>query len=96
MCGYSETQHLPSSSVLLTLTCFLESLSLEVLGDLVESVTGAVLVDTCFDLDKSWAVVKPLLKQVVIPATLDLHPVTSHEELCEHDPGRGRAWRPTR
>jgi endoribonuclease Dicer len=55
---------------------------MQVLGDLVESIAGAVLVDTCFDLDKVWAVMKPLLEPIVTPATLDLHPVTDLEELC--------------
>lgn len=54
----------------------------KVLGDLVESIAGAILVDTCFDLDKVWAVMMPLLEPIVTPATLDIHPVTELEELC--------------
>ena len=58
---------------------------MQVLGDLVESIAGAILVDTCFDLDKVWAVMMPLLEPIVTPATLDLHPVTDLEELCARE-----------
>lgn len=49
---------------------------------MVESIAGAVLIDTCFNLDKVWTVMKPLLEPIVTPDTLDLHPVTDLEELC--------------
>ncbi|KAG0553607.1 hypothetical protein KC19_12G024900 [Ceratodon purpureus] len=57
----------------------------KVLGDLVESIAGAILLDTCFDLDKVWAVMMPLLEPIVTPDTLDLHPVTDLEELCARE-----------
>jgi endoribonuclease Dicer len=63
---------------------------MQVLGDLVESIAGAVLVDTCFDLDKVWAVMKPLLEPIVTPATLDLHPVTDLEEIYDQHSKDGR------
>lgn len=52
------------------------------LGDLVESIAGAIAVDTRFDLGKVWAVMKPLLEPIVTPETLDMHPVTELEEHC--------------
>lgn len=55
---------------------------MQVLGDLVESIAGAILVDTCFDIDNVWAVMRPLLEPIVTPATLDMHPVTELEEFC--------------
>lgn len=58
---------------------------MQVLGDLVESIAGAILLDTCFDLDKVWAVMMPLLEPIVTPDTLDLHPVTDLEELCARE-----------
>lgn len=54
----------------------------QVLGDLVESIAGAIAVDTRFDLGKVWAVMKPLLEPIVTPETLDMHPVTELEEHC--------------
>ncbi|BFI23519.1 endoribonuclease Dicer [Marchantia polymorpha subsp. ruderalis] len=54
----------------------------KVLGDLVESIAGAILVDTGFDLETVWVVMKPLLSPIVTPETLPLHPVRELQELC--------------
>ncbi|KAG6546729.1 hypothetical protein Mapa_011918 [Marchantia paleacea] len=54
----------------------------KVLGDLVESLAGAVLVDTGFNLEKVWEVFEPLLQPIVTPGTLHLHPVRELVELC--------------
>jgi endoribonuclease Dicer len=54
----------------------------QVLGDLVESLAGAVLVDTQFDTDKVWSIFEPLLQPIVTPDTLHLHPVRELVELC--------------
>lgn len=56
---------------------------MQVLGDLVESVAGAILVDTSFNVDAVWRVMKPLLSPIVTPDTLILHPVSELEELCK-------------
>jgi len=55
---------------------------LKVLGDLVESIAGAILVDTGFNLERVWAVMKPLLSPLVTPQTLIMHPVVELFELC--------------
>lgn len=54
----------------------------QVLGDLVESLAGAVLVDTGFDTDQVWSIFEPLLQPIVTPDTLHLHPVRELVELC--------------
>ncbi|CAM6115089.1 unnamed protein product [Calypogeia fissa] len=54
----------------------------KVLGDLLESLAGAVLVDTAFDTDKVWSVFEPLLQPIVTPEKLHLHPVKELVELC--------------
>ncbi|BBN17070.1 endoribonuclease Dicer [Marchantia polymorpha subsp. ruderalis] len=57
----------------------------KVLGDLVESLAGAVLVDTGFNLKKVWEVFEPLLQPIVTPGTLHLHPVRELVELCNRE-----------
>ncbi|KAH9304310.1 hypothetical protein KI387_008714, partial [Taxus chinensis] len=54
----------------------------KVLGDLIESIAGAILVDTRFDLEHVWAIMKPILSPIVTPETLDLHPLRELQELC--------------
>ncbi|KAL6613967.1 hypothetical protein ACP70R_036237 [Stipagrostis hirtigluma subsp. patula] len=52
----------------------------KVLGDIVESIAGAILIDTKLDLDVVWRVFKPLLSPIVTPENLELPPF---RELCE-------------
>lgn len=54
----------------------------KVLGDLVESIAGAILVDTRFDLECLWRIMKPILSPIVTPETLVLHPLRELQELC--------------
>ncbi|XP_057839229.2 endoribonuclease Dicer homolog 3b isoform X2 [Cryptomeria japonica] len=54
----------------------------KVLGDLVESIAGAILVDTKFNLACVWEIMKPILSPIVTPETLDLHPLRELQELC--------------
>ncbi|XP_024521053.1 endoribonuclease Dicer homolog 3a isoform X2 [Selaginella moellendorffii] len=63
-------------------SCFEDLSAPKVLGDLLESITGAIFVDTNFDLEKLWRVVLPLLSPLVTPATLRFHPVRILMELC--------------
>ncbi|GER32493.1 dicer-like 3 [Striga asiatica] len=55
----------------------------KVLGDLVESIAGAVLIDSKLDLDKVWRVFKPLLSPIVTPDKLELPPTRELIELCD-------------
>jgi len=54
----------------------------KVLGDLIESIAGAILVDTAFDLECLWRIMKPILSPIITPETLVLHPLRELQELC--------------
>ncbi|MCL7031503.1 hypothetical protein MKW94_015389 [Papaver nudicaule] len=54
------------------------------LGDLLESMAGAVLIDTKLNLDVVWNVFKPLLSPIVTPEKLELPPYRELIELCSH------------
>ncbi|CAK7352744.1 unnamed protein product [Dovyalis caffra] len=53
------------------------------LGDLVESIAGALLIDTKFNLDDVWRIFKPLLSPIVTPEKLELPPLRELVELCD-------------
>ncbi|XP_020549446.1 endoribonuclease Dicer homolog 3a isoform X2 [Sesamum indicum] len=55
----------------------------KVLGDLVESIAGAILIDSSLNLDKVWKVFKPLLSPIVTPDKLELPPSRELMELCD-------------
>lgn len=55
----------------------------KVLSDLVESLAGAVFLDSGYKLDTVWNVFKQLLKPLVTPATLRLEPIRELWELCQ-------------
>ncbi|XP_074265288.1 endoribonuclease Dicer homolog 3-like [Silene latifolia] len=49
------------------------------LGDLVESIAGAILIDTKLQIDEVWRVVSP----IVTPENLELVPFRELNELCD-------------
>ncbi|CAN8277764.1 unnamed protein product [Cochlearia groenlandica] len=53
------------------------------LGDVVESIAGALLMDTRLDLDEVWRVFEPLLSPLVTPDKLQLPPYRELNELCD-------------
>ncbi|VVB04858.1 unnamed protein product [Arabis nemorensis] len=53
------------------------------LGDVVESIAGALLIDTRLDLDQVWRVFEPLLSPLVTPDKLQLPPFRELNELCD-------------
>lgn len=53
------------------------------LGDLVESIAGAVLIDSKLNLDEVWKVFKPILSPIVTPDKLELPPSRELTELCD-------------
>ncbi|KAL0407819.1 UNVERIFIED_CONTAM: Endoribonuclease Dicer3 [Sesamum radiatum] len=55
----------------------------KVLGDLVESIAGAILIDSRLNLDEVWKVFKPLLSPIVTPDKLELPPSRELMELCD-------------
>ncbi|KAL3509845.1 hypothetical protein ACH5RR_029246 [Cinchona calisaya] len=55
----------------------------KVLADIVESLIGAIFLDCNSSLDTTWQVVKNLLQPMIIPTTLQTHPVTKLNEICQ-------------
>ncbi|KAL5698311.1 helicase protein [Ranunculus cassubicifolius] len=54
------------------------------LGDLVESIAGAILIDTRLNFDEVWRIFEPLLSPIVTPENLELPPFRELSELCAH------------
>lgn len=48
----------------------------------MESIAGAILVDTNFNIEEVWRVLKPLLSPLVTPDKLELPPYRELIELC--------------
>ncbi|KAK9055311.1 hypothetical protein SSX86_026393 [Deinandra increscens subsp. villosa] len=53
------------------------------LGDMVESIAGAVLLDTKLSLDEVWRVFERLLAPIVTPEKIELPPLRELLELCD-------------
>ncbi|KAJ3699720.1 hypothetical protein LUZ61_003425 [Rhynchospora tenuis] len=57
----------------------------KVLGDIVESIIGAILIDTKFNLTKVWEIVEFLLSPLVTPESLEFPPFRELSELCSQE-----------
>ncbi|XP_019419125.1 PREDICTED: endoribonuclease Dicer homolog 2-like isoform X2 [Lupinus angustifolius] len=57
----------------------------KVLGDIIESLAGAILVDSGYNKDVVWQSIRPLLEPLITPETLKLHPVRELTELCQRE-----------
>ncbi|GLJ16870.1 hypothetical protein SUGI_0290790 [Cryptomeria japonica] len=55
----------------------------KILADMVESIVGAVFVDSGNSAEKVWEVFEPLLQPLVGPETLEMHPVAELQEICQ-------------
>lgn len=55
----------------------------KVLADILESIAGAVLIDSGHSVDKVWEVFMPLLEPLVTPETLQQYPVDELQKLCQ-------------
>ncbi|XP_020230787.1 endoribonuclease Dicer homolog 2 isoform X2 [Cajanus cajan] len=55
----------------------------KVLGDIIESLAGAILVDSGYNEEVVWESIRPLLEPLVTPETLKLHPIRELNELCQ-------------
>ncbi|KAG6677776.1 endoribonuclease Dicer homolog 3a isoform X1 [Carya illinoinensis] len=53
------------------------------LGDMVESIAGAILIDTNLNIDEVWRIYEPLLSPIVTPDKLELPPLRKLNELCD-------------
>ncbi|KAK6137785.1 hypothetical protein DH2020_028473 [Rehmannia glutinosa] len=57
----------------------------KVLGDVIESVAGAIFVDSGYDKEIVFRSMKPLLEPLITPETLRIHPVRELTELCQRE-----------
>ncbi|XP_027768905.1 endoribonuclease Dicer homolog 2-like [Solanum pennellii] len=55
----------------------------KVLADVIESLAGAIFVDSGFNQDTTFQCIRPLLEPLVTPQTLKPHPVRELSELCD-------------
>ncbi|XP_050385155.1 endoribonuclease Dicer homolog 1 [Argentina anserina] len=55
----------------------------KVLGDIIESIAGAIFLDRGGDTAIVWKVFQPLLQPMVTPETLPMHPVRELQERCQ-------------
>ncbi|KAL0416894.1 UNVERIFIED_CONTAM: Endoribonuclease Dicer1 [Sesamum latifolium] len=55
----------------------------KVLGDIVESIAGAIFLDSGCNTAAVWKVFQPLLNPMVTPETLPMHPVRELQERCQ-------------
>ncbi|CAN6448099.1 unnamed protein product [Victoria cruziana] len=55
----------------------------KVLGDLIESCAGAILVDSGFDLNLVWKTMVPILEPLENLPSLKLNPIRTLRELCQ-------------
>lgn len=55
----------------------------QVLGDVIESLAGAIFVDSGYNKETVFACIKPLLGVMITPETVKVHPVRELTELCQ-------------
>nr|XP_010934025.1 endoribonuclease Dicer homolog 1 [Elaeis guineensis] len=67
----------------------------KVLGDIVESIAGAIFLDNGLDTSIVWGVFQPLLHPMVTPETLPMHPVRELQERCQQQ-AEGLEYKATR
>uniref|UniRef100_A0A1D1Y7Y1 Endoribonuclease Dicer homolog 1 n=1 Tax=Anthurium amnicola TaxID=1678845 RepID=A0A1D1Y7Y1_9ARAE len=67
----------------------------KVLGDIVESIAGAIFLDHECDSTAVWRVFQPLLHPMVTPETLPMHPVRELQERCQQQ-AEGLEYKATR
>ncbi|KAF6137646.1 hypothetical protein GIB67_030538 [Kingdonia uniflora] len=67
----------------------------KVLGDIFESIAGAILLDNELDTASVWKVFQPLLQPMVTPETLPMHPVRELQERCQQQ-AEGLEYKATR
>lgn len=57
----------------------------QVLGDVIESLAGAIFVDSGYRKDIVFESIRPLLEPLVSPETLKLQPVRELHQLCQKE-----------
>ncbi|KAF9600916.1 hypothetical protein IFM89_013823 [Coptis chinensis] len=67
----------------------------KVLGDIFESIAGAIFLDSGRNTAVVWRVFQPLLQPMVTPETLPMHPVRELQERCQQQ-AEGLEYKATR
>ncbi|KAI9180947.1 hypothetical protein LWI28_009608 [Acer negundo] len=67
----------------------------KVLGDIIESIAGAIFLDSGRNTSVVWKVFQPLLHPMVTPETLPMHPVRELQERCQQQ-AEGLEYKATR
>ncbi|KAL4318063.1 hypothetical protein GQ457_18G021210 [Hibiscus cannabinus] len=57
----------------------------KVLGDVMESLAGAIFVDSGYNKEVVFRSIRPLLEPMITPETLTIHPVKELNELCQKE-----------
>ncbi|KAJ9703323.1 hypothetical protein PVL29_004924 [Vitis rotundifolia] len=57
----------------------------KVLGDVIESLAGAILVDSDYNKEVVFQSIRPLLEPLITPETVKLHPARELSELCQKE-----------
>ncbi|XP_051121429.1 endoribonuclease Dicer homolog 2 isoform X2 [Andrographis paniculata] len=57
----------------------------KVLGDVIESLAGAIYVDSGYNKEVVFECMRPLLEPLVSPETVKLHPVRELSEVCQRE-----------
>lgn len=55
----------------------------KVLGDVIESIAGAIYLDSKYDKEMVWRSMKPLLEPLATPETVERDPVKELQEFCD-------------
>jgi len=55
----------------------------QVLGDVIESIAGAIFVDSGYKKEIVFKSIRPLLEPLVTPETARRHPISVLQELCQ-------------
>ncbi|DBA77940.1 TPA: Dicer-like protein 1 [Trebouxia sp. C0005] len=57
----------------------------KILGDIVESLVGAVYIDSHCNFDKTWEIFQPLMSPLLSPSTVPKHPIRHLHERAQQD-----------
>ena len=57
----------------------------QVLGDVIESLAGAILVDSGYNKEVVFQSMRPLLEPLITPETVVFHPAKELNELCQKE-----------
>ncbi|KAG4914104.1 hypothetical protein JHK84_054554 [Glycine max] len=74
----------------------LETYFCQVLADVIESIAGAIFVDSGYKKEVVFQSIKPLLEPLVTPETARRHPISELHELCQKKGYKMKVYPPVR